>query len=143
MNRANVPPFVRFLAVGGTAAALNIALRALLDLYMAFEWAVAFSYLIAMTAAFLGNRRWVFPVVTDWWRAYWRFFVVNLAALAQVWLISVGLYRLIFPMIGFTWHAELVAHVAGVLSPVVTSYYAHKHYSFRAHSAEGGNQPGP
>jgi hypothetical protein len=68
--------------------------------------------------------------------AYGRFFVVNLAALAQVWLISVALYRLIFPMIGFEWHAELVAHSVGVLSPVVTSYYAHKHYSFKSSSAE-------
>jgi putative flippase GtrA len=132
MNLASVPPFVRFLAVGGTAAVLNIGLRALLGRFMAFEWAVAFAYLIAMSTAFMGNRRWVFPVYTDWRIAYWRFFVVNLAALAQVWLISVGLYRLIFPAIGFTWHAELMAHIVGVLSPVVTSYYAHKHYSFKS-----------
>ena len=141
MNAAKIPPFIRFLAVGGTAAALNIGLRAFLGLFLAFEWAVVCAYLIAMTTAFIGNRRWVFPVDTDWRLAYWRFFVVNLAALAQVWLISVGLYRLIFPMIGFTWHAELIAHILGVLSPVVTSYYAHKHYSFKSSRAGRGNQP--
>jgi putative flippase GtrA len=139
----SVPSFVRFVVIGGIAALVNIALRVVLALYMPFELAVALAFPVALSVAFIGNRLWVFPVVTDWRRAYWRFFVVNLAALVQVWMISVGLYRLIFPLIGFTWHPELVAHVIGVLSPVVTSYYAHKHYSFRAHAAERGNQPGP
>jgi putative flippase GtrA len=139
----SVVSFVRFVVVGAIAALVNVAARIVLEWYVPFELAVALAFPIALTVAFVGNRRWVFPGATDWRRAYWRFFVVNLAALAQVWLISVGLYRLIFPMIGFTWHAELVAHVIGVLSPVVTSYYAHKHYSFRAQPAEGGNRPGP
>jgi putative flippase GtrA len=127
-----IPPFVRFAVVGALAAGLNIAVRALLDLYMPFEWAVALAFPVALTFAFAANRRWVFPQrVADWRIAYWRFFLVNMAALAQVWLISVGLYRLLFPAVGFTWHSELVAHSVGVLSPVVTSYYAHKHYSFK------------
>jgi putative flippase GtrA len=132
MSAAGLPPFVRFVLIGGAAAALNIAVRALLGLYLAFEWAVALAFPVALSFAFAANRCWVFAQrATDWRIAYWRFFLVNLAALAQVWLISVGFYRLLFPMIGFTWHAELVAHTVGVLSPVVTSYYAHKHYSFK------------
>ena len=39
---------------------------------------------------------------------------------------------LIFPAVGFTWHGETVAHVIGVLVPVVTSYLGHKHFSFAA-----------
>ena len=132
MTSAPIPAFMRFLLVGALAAVLNVGVRALLGFYMPFEWAVALAFPVALTFAFAANRRWVFAEGTaDWRVAYWRFFVVNLAALAQVWLISVGLYRLIFPMLGFTWHAELIAHVVGVLSPVATSYYAHKHYSFK------------
>jgi putative flippase GtrA len=56
---------------------------------------------------------------------------VNLLALVQVWLISVGLVRLVFPAIGFIWQAETMAHAIGVVSPVITSYFAHKYYSFR------------
>jgi len=52
-------------------------------------------------------------------------------AFAQVWVVSVGLARVIFPAIGFSWRAETVAHVVGVLSPVVTSYVLHKRFSFR------------
>ena len=133
MSALNLPPFVRFVAIGGAAAALNIGVRAMLSRYLPFEWAVALAFPVALSFAFVANRRWVFEQQNvDWRLAYWRFLLVNLAALAQVWLISVGLYRLMFPMIGFTWHAELIAHTVGVLSPVITSYYAHKHYSFKS-----------
>jgi len=56
--------------------------------------------------------------------------LVNLAAVAQVWVVSVGLARLVFPVAGFVWHAETVAHVIGVAVPVFTSYLGHKHFSF-------------
>jgi putative flippase GtrA len=62
---------------------------------------------------------------------YARFALVNAVAFAQVWLVSVGLARLVFPAIDFTWQAETVAHVIGVVSPIVTSYIGHKHFSFR------------
>ena len=62
---------------------------------------------------------------------YVRFTIVNLFALLQVWLLSVGLANWLFPKLGFTWHAELIAHTIGVLSPVVTSYYGHKLFTFR------------
>ena len=46
----------------------------------------------------------------------WRFTLVNLVSMALVWLISVGLARVIaFPAIGFTWYADDIAHFIGVL----------------------------
>jgi putative flippase GtrA len=86
-----------------------------------------------MTTAYLLNRHFVFAasgrgVASE----YTRFALVNLAAVAQVWIVSVGLARLVFPAIGFTWHAETVAHVIGVAIPVFTSYLGHKHFSFAA-----------
>ena len=71
---------------------------------------------------------------SGWRGAHWqfmRFALVNAVAFAQVWIISVGLARLVFPAIGFAWDAETVAHVIGVVSPVATSYLMHKHFSFR------------
>jgi putative flippase GtrA len=61
-----------------------------------------------------------------------RFALVNIAAIAQVWIVSVGLARFVFPAAGFTWHAETVAHVIGVAVPVFTSYVGHKRFSFAA-----------
>jgi len=51
-------------------------------------------------------------------------------ALGFVWVISVGLARVVFPAIGMTWHADDIAHLIGVLAPAVTSYVGHRFYTF-------------
>jgi putative flippase GtrA len=122
-----------FVMAGGLAAAINIASRIVLNLAMPYEVAIVFAYLCGMTAAYVLNRLWVFGASG---RAvsheYLRFALVNAVAVAQVWLVSVGLARFIFPWIAFVWHAETVAHVIGVAVPIVTSYLGHKHFTFAA-----------
>ena len=123
--------FLLFLFAGGTAALINILSRIAFNWIMPYEVAIVIAYLCGMTAAFLLNKHFVFEAsgrsVTS---EYVRFAMVNLLAIAQVWIVSVGLARLVFPAIGFTWHAETVAHVIGVMVPVFTSYLGHRHFSF-------------
>ena len=129
MSEAN--RFARFVLSGGLAAAVNVASRWLLSLVVVYEIAVAIAYIVGMLTAFLLARTFVFRrASTPVAKQFVRFTLVNIAAFAQVWLISVGLARLIFPGIGFTWHAETLAHIIGVGSPVITSYFAHRSYSF-------------
>jgi len=123
--------FVRFVLTGGFAAAINVASRWVFSFAMPYELAVTFAYLVGMLTAFILSRSFVFersssPVAQQ----FSRFALVNAVAFCQVWLVSVGLDRLLFPIIGFVWHAETVAHIAGVSSPVITSYFAHRRYSF-------------
>jgi len=125
--------FILFLGAGGAAAVVNILSRIVLNWAMPYEIAIVVAYLIGMTTAYLLNKRFVFAAsgrnVTS---EYLRFALVNLAAVAQVWIVSVGLARYVFPAAGFAWHAETVAHVIGVAVPVFTSYLGHKHFSFAA-----------
>lgn len=123
--------FVLFLFAGGTAAMVNILSRIVINWFIPYEVAIVVAYLCGMTVAYLLNKIFVFEsqdrrVASE----YTRFALVNLFAVAQVWCVSVGLARLLFPAIGFGWHAETVAHVIGVASPVYTSYLGHKHFSF-------------
>lgn len=128
--------FVRFVLTGGTAAAVNIGARMLLSLAMPYETAVAAAYLFGMVTAYLLARRFVFAASGGAMAGeFSRFAFVNLVALAQVWLVSVGLARLLFPAIDFTFHAETVAHAIGVLSPIGTSYIGHRRFSFARHGA--------
>lgn len=125
--------FALFLFAGGTAALVNILSRIAFNWIMPYEIAIVVAYLCGMTTAYLLNKRFVFEasgrgVASE----YTRFALVNLAAVAQVWIVSVGLARLVFPAIAFSWHAETVAHVIGVAVPVFTSYLGHKHFSFAA-----------
>jgi putative flippase GtrA len=124
-------PFARFVFVGGAAAATNIVSRVLLSEIVSFSSAVVLAFPVALTFAFLMSRRFVFDGAEgSALNQYFRFFLVNLAALGQVWLISVGLAEWLLPAIGWTHHPELVAHTIAVGSPVVTSYYAHKVFTF-------------
>jgi putative flippase GtrA len=120
--------FIAFIIAGGIAALANIASRIAFNLVMPYEVAILVAYVCGMTTAYVLNKKFVFAasgrrVTTD-------FTLVNLVAVAQVWIVSVGLARLIFPAIGFMWHDETIAHVIGVLVPVFTSYLGHKHFSF-------------
>jgi putative flippase GtrA len=125
--------FLSFVAIGGFAAGVNFVSRFPIDYFTGFEVAVVLAYAIAMTTAFLLNRAFVFKASDGpWLRQYWRFFLVNLLALAQVFVVSVGLARFLFPAIGFDWYAEAIAHAIGLASPILTSYWAHKRYSFAA-----------
>jgi putative flippase GtrA len=124
-------PFVRFVFAGGIAAGVNIMSRILLSQVVRYEIAIVIAYLIAMTLAYLLMMLFVFDASgKSAANEYMRFTLVNLAALVQVWLVSVGLSHWFFLVIGFNWHAETTAHVIGVLSPVATSYLGHKLFTF-------------
>ncbi len=123
--------FIRFVLTGGIAAGVNVASRWLLEFIMSYEVAVAVAYILGMTTAFILARMFVFPASALRLEAqYGRFALVNAVAFLQVWLISVGLARLLFPAVGFTRNSETLAHLIGVSSPILTSFLGHKHFSF-------------
>ena len=123
--------FARFLAMGGIAVGVNVGTRWLLSFTMAYEIAVALSYLAGMATAFALMRLFVFALSDrPVWSQFTRFAMVNAVSFTQVWLVSVGLVRVVFPHAGFAWHAETVGHVIGVLSPVGKSYLLHRGFSF-------------
>jgi putative flippase GtrA len=129
--------FALFVLAGGTAALVNIASRIVFSFAIPYEVAIVVAYLCGMTTAYVLNKLFVFmPSGRAVANEYVRFAIVNLVALAQVWIVSVGLARLVFPSMGFTWYAETIAHVVGVAAPVYTSYLGHKHFSFAAKGAE-------
>ena len=136
---------VRFLVMGVTAAIVNLVSRLVLNWWMPFEVAVAIAYVIGMFTAYILSRVFVFDTSGRSVRSeFGRFAIVNAFALLLVWGISVGLARFAFPAIGFTWHVDTIAHIIGVGSPVLTSYFAYKHFVFRTsdwRSRKHGREP--
>jgi putative flippase GtrA len=123
--------FASFIVTGGIAALVNLGSRWLLSHALPYEAAVALAYLVGMTTAFLLARMFVFHASgASWLVEYGRFAVVNAFSFLVVLGVSAGMLRLVLPFVGWTWHAEEIAHLVGVVSPIVLSYYAHKHYSF-------------
>jgi putative flippase GtrA len=124
--------FAAFVVVGGVAALVNIVSRLMISRVMPYEAAIVVAYLCGMVTAFFLNRVFVFHAASsqEASRQFARFTLVNIVALAQVWIVGVGLARFVLPAMGFIWHAETVAHVIAVASPILTSYVAHKYFSF-------------
>lgn len=124
--------FITFVVTGLIAALVNFSSRFLFSELVSFRLAVIYAYLVGMLTAYLLSRIFVFektgrhPASELFW-----FSLVNLFAILQVWVISVGLAEYIFPYIGFDFYPEATAHFIGLSVPVITSYLGHKHLSFK------------
>ncbi|MGO4441182.1 GtrA family protein [Rhizobium sp. RAF56] len=123
--------FVRFALSGSIAAAINISSRMALSQVANYSVSIIFAYLAGMTTAFVLMKLYVFEVSQRHVGSeYFRFGIVNIVALAQVWAVSLILAHGVFPFLNFKFHTETIAHVVGVLSPIATSYLLHKHFTF-------------
>jgi len=124
--------FLRFLVAGGIAAAANFLSRIGFSTFMGLEAAVVLAYGVGMAVAFVLMRSQVFPPSqAPVSRQVAIFAAVNLAAVVQTLVVTLVLARWVLPAMGVTRFVEEIAHAAGVAVPVVTSYYGHKHFSFR------------
>nr|WP_225737197.1 GtrA family protein [Dyella acidiphila] len=124
--------FLGFLLTGGIAAAINFGSRILYNRYMDFSNAVILAYITGMITAFILARLFVFRQTQQpLHRSALFFTLVNVAAAAQTWLISMGLFYYVLPALGVVSYSKDIAHAIGVATPVVTSYLGHKRWSFR------------
>ena len=127
----NKEEFIRFVMVGGFAAGVNFLSRILFSEWMSFRLAVVMAYIIGMITAYLLSK-WMVFAKTDKSTSheFMHFTLVNIAAVIQVWLISVGLVEYLFPFITFEFYPEETGHFIGLSVPVITSYLGHKHFTF-------------
>ena len=131
--------FRRFLMVGGVAAAANWGSRFLFERFMSLGWAVVVAYGLGMIIAFSLNRLFVFEASgRKIHHEAARFVIVNMVSLTIVTIVTLGLAHWAFPLIGFTWHADAVAHGIGIATPAVTSYLGHRHFTFAREAPDAG-----
>lgn len=124
--------FLVFLLTGGTAAAINFVSRIVYSKWLGFSSAVIFAYITGMVTAFVLAKLFVFTESQQSVHRSAVFFVlVNLVAILQTWVISMGLVFYVLPSMGVTLYAREIAHAVGVAVPVLTSYIGHKRWSFR------------
>jgi putative flippase GtrA len=123
--------FLLFIATGGVAAAVNFGSRIVYSRWLALPAAVLLAYLTGMVTAFVLARWLVFTGSTQaTHRSALYFALVNVFAVAQTLLLTLLLARLL-PALGVQRWVPEIAHAAGVMLPVFSSYLGHKHWSFR------------
>ena len=124
--------FFLFLVTGGIAALVNFISRIIYGQWMSFSAAVIVAYITGMVAAFVLFRLFVFKGSRRGTRRSAVYFtLVNLLAVCQVWLVSMGMALIVLPALNVTLYVEEIAHAAGILVPAFTSYLGHKYLSFR------------
>lgn len=132
IHRMAKSQFVRFVATGGVAAAVNFGTRILYNRWMGFSAAVCLAYITGMITAFILARWLVFGAGEQSAHRSAAIFVgVNLFAVAQTWLVSMALANYLLPSMGVTSYVREIAHAVGVVIPVFSSYIGHKRWSFR------------
>ena len=124
--------FRYFLLAGGTAAVANFGSRFIFSLWVRYEWAVLLAFLVGLAVGFFLMRTYVFdarrkalgPQLAG-------FAAVNLFAALQTFVISVLLARWVLPVVRVESYAEALGHFAGVVAPIITSYFGHRLVTFR------------
>ncbi|MCP9771584.1 GtrA family protein [Synechococcus sp. Tobar12-5m-g] len=126
--------FTAFVITGGLAALVNVVSRVGFSTVVHFELAVLLAYGCGMLTAYLLARRFVFVNSrVSVRRSFAAFCLVNAFAVLQTWVVSLGLRNWLLPLLGIVVFRDLIAHAIGVAVPVVSSYFGHKHISFRDH----------
>ncbi len=124
--------FILFLLTGGTAATVNFVSRIFYNNWLDYSTSILVAYLTGMVTAFILFRIYVFKGSSEsLFRSVLIFTIVNVVAVAQTWAVSMGMAYYVLPGAGITYFAPEIAHAAGIVVPVFTSYLGHKHWSFR------------
>lgn len=128
-----VTAFMSFIVCGGIAACANFGSRWLFSRWLPYPAAIVLAYLVGMLTAFLLFKCLVFNSAKSkrTLRETLWFLAVNAFALLQTLAVSIGLADYVFPWIGMRVHPHDVAHGIGVAVPVITSFWGHKHLTFR------------
>lgn len=126
-----LPQIVRFLLLGGLAAAVNWLARIVLSLALPFPTAVLVAYMIGMSAGFTLYRAYVFPrsalpVPVQ----IGCFLAVNAVGATVVMAVSLGLVDIVLPAAGYAFQAEAVGHGIAIGVGAVTNFLGHKHLTF-------------
>ena len=111
---------------------VNFGSRLLFSEVMSYRWAIIAAYIVGMLTAYVLSKFFVFDQSgRKAMHELYYFTLVNLLAVAQVWLISVFLAEYLFPRLGLTFYPEEVAHLIGLSVPIFTSFLGHKYLSFK------------
>ncbi len=131
----------RFLLVGAFNTAFGYLVFVVLFLLagsrLHYLLVAVLAHFLAVIAAFLCHRRFVFRAEGPWFMQFIRY---NLSVLGVMLAGLLGLYLLV----SLARLHPLPAQAVVTCLSVVVSYVAHRHFTFRfSHKSDGGNTPQP
>jgi energy-coupling factor transport system substrate-specific component len=126
-------PQGRFLIAGAFASLVNWVARFPLELIMPFAAAVLGAMVIGMICGFLLYDRWVFPGSSRPLALKIRDFVaVNFVSQLIMFVVSIGVRELLLLTGLATMLAGAAAHLIGIASGAIFSFFGHRSVTFGA-----------
>ena len=130
--KLNFNEIYRFLLAGGFAALVNIFSRIIFSNFFSYKLSIIFAFFLGLSTGYLLMRNFVFNLKKNLiFNQIIRFILINILALIQTLFISICFKYLLNIFFWNNGLADLIAHLIGVLFPVLTSYFAHKYYTFK------------
>jgi putative flippase GtrA len=128
---------IKFIFSGGTAALVNLVSRWIFSHYLYYSISIILAYILGLITAFVSFKFFVFESgKSGKTKNEIIFFVaVNIIAMIQTLVISLFLADILFPYLNFTFHPYDIAHVIGVMIPVISSYILHNKFTFQNKSS--------
>jgi putative flippase GtrA len=124
--------FSYFLISGGVASLLNWISRFFFSQFFDFQTSVVLAFFVGLLSGFFLMRLLVFKRPQNSVKSQvLRYIGVNMFALPQTFLVSVLVLSLMESVTRANYFTEAVAHAAGIVAPVFTSYFGHKYFTFR------------
>jgi putative flippase GtrA len=122
--------FFKYIVCGGLSSLVHVIARLILSNYMDYGWAVFTSYFIGMPVALILYRYFVFNGREG--RAARQFFLFSITYfgfLPVTWMLSVAAERPLEELFPRD-RAQLMAHLVGVVGPVVLNFAYNKFITF-------------
>lgn len=131
ISRINKPSL--FLLCGGISVCLNALSRYFFSFFLPFHFSLIAAYGIGMATAFILFKAVAFGIRTNerLKQEIGRFCIVNMIGLIQTTSISMLLKHIVLPKIHITSHVNEISHLIALSTLAVTSYIAHKSYTFK------------
>jgi len=133
--------FIRFLLVGGTAAAINFGSRFLFRVFFPYVLSVALAFSLGTVVSFILNKVYTF-------KAFDESTLAQLVKFVAIAVVSIGIASFtvysgmeIYKYIGITWiterEMESVMHLVAIGVVMIFNFLAMKYFSFRRLSLFG------
>ena len=124
--------FSYFLISGAVASILNWSSRFFFSHFFDFQVSVVLAFFVGLLSGFFLMRLFVFKIPSNSIKSQaLRYVVINMLALAQTFVVSVLVLDLMERVVEIRSISEAIAHAAGIVVPVFTSYVGHKNFTFR------------
>ena len=128
--KKNFKHFFIFIFLALIAGLFNFIIRFYYSKFFNYTFSVFLAQISAMIMFYFLLKYFLYS--TDSKYSFIKFTIINIFSTSQVVLVSSVFALYIFPFLNFSFHHMEIAHLLGISSTAMSSFYLHKYWSFKS-----------